>query len=77
MSRQRLVAILYSQVRSEDRWPNSPRLRQAEHEGFLECVLGVLQGPEDAVAVHLQLVGVALDQVAERVVVANRARAIR
>src|SRR6202042_2381948 len=41
------------------------------HEGLLECVLGVLQGSQDAVAVHLQLVGVALDQVAERVVVAG------
>jgi len=30
MSRHRLVAILYSQVRSEDRWPNSPRLHQAD-----------------------------------------------
>ena len=41
------------------------------HEGLLECVLGVLQGSQDAVAVHLQFVGVALDQVAERVVVAG------
>ena len=41
------------------------------HEGLLECVLGVLQGSQDAVAVHLQLAGVALDQVAERVVVAG------
>jgi hypothetical protein len=41
------------------------------HEGLLECVLGVLQRSEDAVAVHLQFVGVHFDQFAERVVVAG------
>jgi hypothetical protein len=43
-------------------------------EGLLECVLSVLQGSQGAVAVHLQLVRVALDQVAERVVRAGRVR---
>ena len=65
------MAIRYSQVRSEARPSNPARPCQAGEQRVLQGVLGVLQGPEHPVAVHLQLAAVRLGQLPERVAVAG------
>ena len=71
--RQRLVAIRYSQVRTEARPSNASRPRQAASSVSCTSVLGVLHRAEDPVAVQLQLAPVGVGELAKRLLV-SRAR---
>ena len=69
--RQRLVAIVYSQARSEERPSKLLKPAPGRQQRLLKRVLGVLERAEDPVAVDLQLAPVGLGELAERLLVAG------
>jgi hypothetical protein len=70
MFSQRLVAMRYSQVRSEDRSSNPGSDCQADSNVLLQGIVGVGHRPEDAVAVHMQLAAVRRNEVGKGLMLA-------
>ena len=69
--RQRLVAIWYSQTRTEERPSNPARPCQAASRVSWSASSASSGRAEDPVAVHLQLAPVGADEFAERLLVAG------
>src|SRR5215217_1655729 len=70
-SRARLVAIRYSQARTDARSSNRSSPRHCGEQRLLEQVLGVLGRADDPVDVELELAPVGVGQLAKRVLVAG------
>ena len=66
-----LVAMRYSQVRTEARSVNPASPRQAASKRLLQHVLGVGQRAEHPVAVHLQFAPVRGGELTERLLIAG------
>ena len=60
------MAIRYSQARSEARSSKPPKPARGRQQRLLHYFLGVVERPEDSVAVQVELPPVGLDQLPER-----------